>query len=125
MSEADYTYTINYQRPRRGVPAAYVPEISGPAAFIGPRFDTEQAATAWAEKYIAAKVAGLVQPTRPATAATAVPAVAVTPKRQHAPQIHRQAQNVATIMGLPAPRATNGCYYCGVPLRNGVCEDCG
>lgn len=120
MSDAEYNYSINHHR-RTG---RYKAEITGPdgSTFVSPPFFSEGDATAWAARYIDAKTAGLVQSARPASPATPATHVATTTRPV---QVHRTAQQVASIMGLPAPRATGGCYYCGMPLVNGVCEDCG
>jgi hypothetical protein len=37
----------------------------------------------------------------------------------------RQATRVANLLGLPEPRATGNCHYCGLPLdARGECEEC-
>lgn len=40
-------------------------------------------------------------------------------------QFDRTANHVADAIGLPAPKATGRCHYCGQPLnRRGHCEEC-
>lgn len=47
------------------------------------------------------------------------PAIAPAPRRD------RQADRVANLTGLPTPKATGRCHYCGQPLnRRGQCEEC-
>ncbi|MGX1762625.1 hypothetical protein ACWIGW_44485 [Nocardia brasiliensis] len=42
-----------------------------------------------------------------------------------APRFDRQANRVAGLAGLPTPKATGRCHYCGLPLnRQGQCEEC-
>lgn len=54
-----------------------------------------------------------------AVRAHAQPAVVPAPPRD------RQADRVAHLAGLPAPKATGRCHYCGQPLnRRGQCEEC-
>lgn len=41
------------------------------------------------------------------------------------PVADAQAMSVAGLMGMPAPKATGNCHYCGQRLdRRGVCDQC-
>ena len=114
MSETEYSYTITHHR-RTG---RYTAEIIGPGTDLtSPHFESEDKAAEWAGRYIEAKTAGLVQPAHQpaptARVATSTPRV----------QVQRQPQQVAAMLGVRPPRPSRGCYYCGVPLVNGICED--
>lgn len=47
-----------------------------------------------------------------------------TPTRRETPRRDRQATSVAAAAGMPAPRPTGRCHYCGLPLTGGECEEC-
>ena len=126
MSETEYAFTITHHRTRAGRKnfGEYIAEITGPNGFTltSPRFYTDTQAREWADKFVAAKAAGLVKPALPTQEPKAAPASATT--RRAYPTVDRQAARVANLMGLPAPKATGCCHYCGLPLTNGNCEEC-
>jgi hypothetical protein len=119
MSETEYTVTVDRLRRIAGRmnSGGYTAQIASPDGFelTSPQFDSDEQARNWATRYIEAKTAGLIK-ARPQPSVPAAPRIV--------PQMDRQATRVANLAGLPAPKATGRCHYCGLPLTNGHCEEC-
>ena len=115
-------YNIQRHHAKGLRPESYSIQFTDPAAAppVAPHFPGEGEARQWAERYLAAKDAGQIQAARKTT-----PPAPQRARSAATPQVHRQAAQVANLLGLPAPAATTGCYYCGLPLRNGQCRECG
>jgi hypothetical protein len=119
-------YNIQRHHARGLRPESYSIQFTNPtdAPSTTPRFPGEGEARQWAERYLTAKDAGQIQAARAATPPVPEPAPRQA-RSTAARQVHRQAAQVASLLGLPMPAATTGCYYCGLPLRNGQCGECG
>lgn len=115
------TYTITTHRARAGRidsgGATATIALDDGTTKTSPRHADADAATTWAERYIAALEAGTIQHARPA-------APAIETQARPDTRRDRQADRVAAIAGLPATRPTGRCHYCGQPLTGGRCDEC-